>query len=149
MDKESIIQKPKQVKVLAESCITELSSKEKVKRKPDRKLPGTTAAIPTKSDFDMSERAFIKKYSKRISGGPKKFVLILAYLVKGEIGKEKSIEEIKKHWNKMTSLLKKKGEKGEFNSYYSITAKDNNWVDSKKHGFFHLTNDWTKIFSKK
>ena len=91
----------------------------------------------------MGERAFIKKHSKSISG-PKKFVLILAYLVKGEIGKEKSLEEIKRHWNKMTSLLK-----GKFNPFYSVTAKDNSWVDSKKYAFYFLTSDWKEIFRKK
>jgi len=56
----------------------------------------------------------------------------------------KSLEEIKRHWNKMTSLLK-----GKFNPFYSVTAKDNSWVDSKKYAFYFLTSDWKEIFRKK
>ena len=114
----------------------------------NKNLPKIKMAMSEKINFDMSERSFIQKYSKGFSG-PKKFVLILVYLVQGEIKKEKSIVEIKNHWNKMTSLLKKKRQKGKFNPYYSIRAKDNNWVDSKKYGFFHLTDSWMEIFSKK
>lgn len=95
----------------------------------------------SKIDFDMSKRAFIKKYGKRLSG-PKKFVLMLSCLVKGKVGGEISMEEIKKHWDKMTSLFG-----GKFNTYYSTTAKDNNWADSKKHGTWFLTKDWQNIFS--
>lgn len=148
MSKKNIIQKLQQIKELAELCIDELSSKEGSEKVRDKRLPEIKPILSPKINFNMSERAFIKKYSKWLSG-PKKFVLILAYLAQGEIKKEKSIVEIKNHWNKMTSLLKKKREKGEFNPYYSITAKDNNWVDSKKYGFFHLTNSWMEIFSKK
>ena len=147
MGKENIIQKLQQIKALTESCIAELYSKEGLKKTPRRKSLGTELAVSMRINFNMNKRAFIKKYGKGMSG-PKKFVLILAFLVKGEIRKDKSIREIKKHWNKMTFLLKKKGEKGVFNAYYSTTAKDNNWVDSKKSGLYHLTPSWIGIFSK-
>ncbi len=93
-----------------------------------------------KIDFELSERAFVKKYGKDLSG-PKKFVLLIAYFVKGKIGEEISIEKIKKKWEKMTSLCG-----GKFNTYYSTTAKDNNWADSKKYGIWFLTKDWKEIF---
>jgi hypothetical protein len=87
---------------------------------------------------DMNIRAFIKQYSKKMSG-PKKFTLLLAYLVKGESGKEKSIEEIKKQWNKMKSLL------GKFNMSYTDRAKIKGWVSSKKYGFYNLTKEWQNV----
>ncbi len=99
----------------------------------------TRTSFP-KLDFNISQRAFIKKYGKGLSG-PKKFALIVAYLANGKEGKEVSIGEIKKNWDKMTSLLG-----GKFNTYYSTTAKDNNWADSKKYGIWFLTKDWQKIF---
>lgn len=95
----------------------------------------------TEINFGLSERAFMKKYGKDLSG-PKKFVLLLAYFVKGKIGEEISIEEVKKKWEKMTSLCG-----GKFNTYYSTTAKDNNWADSKKYGVWFLTKDWKEIFA--
>jgi len=144
MNKEKLIQSLKQIRSLVEDSLLELSAihKTDISEKKIQQSKYFSGEI----DFDMNERAFIKKYGKGMSG-PKKFVLILAYLVKGEVGKEKSIKEIRKHWSKMTSLLKnRRGEKGEFNTYYSTTAKDNNWVDSKKYGFWFLTEDWKKIF---
>ncbi len=114
-----------------------------------KNLPKIKMASFEKISFDMGERAFIRKYSKKMSG-PKKFVLLLSYLVKGEIGQEISVDEVEKHWNKLKSVLKaKKGEKMEFNGYYANEAKNNNWVDSKKFGSYFLTKEWINIFSKK
>ena len=140
MNKDKLIQNLEQIKKLTEECLLGFSSKVK----PET-VGGTieqSTFLLREVDFDINERAFIKKYSKGMSG-PKKFVLILVYLVKGKIGLEKSLNEIKKQWNRMTSLLK-----GKFNRYYSSTAKENNWVDSKKTGFYHLTLNWKDIFQK-
>lgn len=149
MNKEKIIQKLQQIKVLTEECIAELSSKEILKKTLVEKPLEVQPIIPVKINFNMNERAFIKKYSKGMSG-PKKFVLILTYLVKGKEGEEKSTAEIKKHWNKLKSVLKnQKKEKMKFNTFYVDVAKSNNWVDSKKYGFYFLTSHWKEIFIKK
>jgi len=119
-----------------ESRIRELE-RSNVSSAPFKKDSLETRVITSeKVSFDMSERAFVKKYRKEMSG-PKKFVLLLSYLVKGKIGKEISVDEVEKHWNKLKSVLKaQKKEKMEFNSYYANAAKNNNWVDSKKFGFY-------------
>lgn len=109
--------------------------------KTKNKISGGGKAVSLEMDFNMGKRAFIKKYGKGLSG-PKKFVLMLAYLAKGKIDGEVKIEDIKKNWNKMTSLFE-----GEFNTYYSTMAKDNNWADSKKYGIWFLVKDWKSIFS--
>jgi len=146
MDKEKLIQNLEQIKKLTEECLSGFSAIIKSEIVEDKIKQ--SISLSGEVDFDMNERAFIKKYSKRMNG-PKKFVLILAYLVKGKIEEEKPVVEIRKHWNRMTALFKaRKGESGKFNTYYSTTAKDNNWVDSKKYGFWHLTSNWAEIFSK-
>ncbi len=115
----------------------------------NKNLPEMKMVVPEKINFDMSKGAFIKKYRKGM-GGPKKFVLLLSYLAKGEVGKEISVDEVERHWNKLKSVLKtKKEEKMEFNGYYANSAKNNNWVDSKKFKFYFLTKEWTNIFTKK
>ena len=115
----------------------------------NKNLPKIKMVTSEKISFDVSERAFIRKYRKEMSG-PKKFVLLLSYLAKGEVGKEISRDEVKRHWNKLKSVLKaKKEEKMEFNAYYANEAKNNNWVDSKKFGFYFLTKEWLNIFTKK
>ena len=91
-------------------------------------------------DFSLNERAFVDRYANDKSG-PKKFTLLLAYLVKGEIDKNMELSEIKKHWNKMSAkhLL------GKFNMFYPNEAKTRVWVDSKKHGSYCLTNEWKNV----
>lgn len=78
MNRENIIRKLQQIKALAESCIAELSSKEGLKKIPKRKSLGVESVAPMRINFNMNERAFIKKYSKRKSGS-KKFVLMYLY----------------------------------------------------------------------
>jgi hypothetical protein len=70
-------------------------------------------------DFSLNERAFIKKHAKGLSG-PKKFVLLVAYLAKGQASKAVTIKELTKNWNRMTSsnLLG-----GKFNPFYTNVAK--------------------------
>lgn len=94
-------------------------------------------------DFSMPLRAFIKKYSGGMSGG-EKFTLVLAYLAKGNLGKEIVLTDIEKHWNRMTSktLLGMK-----FNRFYTAQAKENDWVDVAKQGAYHLRPGWKSIFS--
>jgi hypothetical protein len=93
--------------------------------------------------FEMNERAFIKLYTKKLSGGPKKFVLVLAYLAKGDASKEVPLNEIEQLWNRTSSktLLAMK-----FNRFFPSTAKENGWVDSKKRGFYNLDRSWKNIF---
>lgn len=97
-----------------------------------------TVSNPTsaKLDFGKSERAFIKAYAKGLSG-TRKFVLLVAYTAKGQVGKEVELNDISKRWNKMTALLG-----GKFNRFFSNTAKDDGWVDTRKKGTYVLTSSW-------
>ena len=91
-------------------------------------------------DFSINERAFVKRYTIDKSG-PKKFTLLLAYLVKGEVDKNFDLSDIKNHWNKMSA----KNMLGKFNMFYSNDAKNRGWVDSKEHGKYNLTNEWKSV----
>ena len=108
--------------------------------KPEKpKSPSARKDHPTPEfDFTSSDRGFVKRHGRGMSG-PKKFVLLLAYLARGEVGKEIALGEIQKRWNKMTasSLLG-----GKFNSFYSNAAKDNDWVETKKAGVYALRPQW-------
>jgi hypothetical protein len=103
----------------------------------------TRDKVVTKSkdiDFLLNERAFVNRYATDKSG-PKKFTLLLAYLVKGKNDKNMELSEVKKHWNKMSA----KNLLGKFNMFYPNEAKTRGWVDSKKHGSYCLTNEWKKV----
>lgn len=90
--------------------------------------------------FSVNERAFAKRYATDKSG-PKRFTLLLAYLVKGEVDKNIELSEIKKHWNKMSA----KNMLGKFNMFYPNDAKNRGWIDSKEYGKYNLTAEWKDI----
>lgn len=95
----------------------------------------------TKLNFDINERAFIKKYAKKMSG-PKKFTLLVAFNSKGDEKVDAQLGEIETMWNRMKSLLR-----GKFNRFYPNAAKTNGWVDSEKKSLYHLSNNWKEIFT--
>ena len=90
----------------------------------------------------MPVEPFIKEHVKGMSG-PKKFVLLLSWLVKGALKTEVSLSDIQVQWNKMTrkSLLGM-----EFNRFFPAQARENNWVESKKKGSYNLRPSWKDIF---
>ncbi len=92
-------------------------------------------------DFSIPIRPFVKKYGQEMSG-PKKFALLVAYLTKGDSKKTISLEDLKKHWNKMTSksLLGMK-----FNLFYCSSAKDNDWVYTPSTATYSIRPSWKEI----
>ncbi len=110
-------------------------------RAPKKKAKAATKAksapkVPTTLDFTKSDRAFMKAYAKGLSG-TRKFVLMVAYLAKGQAGKEVQLNDVQKRWNKMTAILAVT-----FNTFYSNTAKDDGWVNTSKQGVYTLTPSW-------
>lgn len=89
-----------------------------------------------KINFKLNLKAFIKRYAVKMSG-PKKFTLILAYLVEGKVGKEIDIKCIKEKWYKKLGTL---------NDSYTNFAQSRGWVNSKSRGIYCLTNEWKNIF---
>lgn len=136
-------EKFQQMQSLIRDCIDLAARLQNVPTK-SAKSSGRTRLPDTSVDFDLNRRAFVKQYTKNLSGGSRKFVAVLAYLAKGDTSKEIPIKEIQQVWNKMRSksLLGMK-----FNSFFSTSAKDNGWVNSKKHGFYKLEGSWKDIFS--
>lgn len=95
----------------------------------------------TQISFSINIRAFIRRYAANKSG-PRKFVLLLAHIAKGEIEKNIEISEISKHWNKMSA----KNLLGKYNRFYPNEAKTQGWVDSKEYGTYCLTDEWRKAY---
>ncbi len=93
-------------------------------------------------DFSLNIRAFANKFAKDRSG-PKKFVLLLAYLTRGETRKDVELADIRGKWNSMSS---KRLLDGEFNPFYSNEAKTQGWVDSNKRGSYCLADNWREVY---
>lgn len=115
----------------------------------DKKLSSKISTESTRKtrnlclDFSLNIRAFVKRFVADKSG-PKKFVLLLAYLTKGKIGIGIKLGKIRKEWNKMSgkSLL------GKFNRFYPNEAKTQGWVDSKEYGVYCLTDSWQEVYEQ-
>ncbi len=133
MTKEDIARLTQRIERLEEIVLGKIGSK------PKQEGDTTT---PIEINFSLNERAFVKRYATKKSG-PKKFTLLLAYLAKGKVGENINLSNIKKHWNKMKSLL------GEFNTFYSNKAKTDGWVDVSGHGIYKLTEEWEQVLWKK
>lgn len=109
--------------------------------RPAKKAP--KSATSRALDFDAPMRAFVKAHAQRLSG-PKKFVLLTAYLAKGKEGKEVKLQMVERHWNRMTAPALMGGE---FNRKYSAMARENGWVDTRKPGIYVLRPSWRAAFS--
>ncbi len=97
-------------------------------------------------DWSLNERAFVSKYVGGLASGTEKFVLLLAYLAKGNEQTKVSIKNIQKLWGKMTasSLLGMK-----YNGKYSTEAKTRGWVNAPEKGMYELAYGWEEILNEK
>jgi hypothetical protein len=142
MSKESeLLAKLVQARILIEGCIGDLGGvtppKSKKEPAPNRRV---MQSPPIKVDFDANERNFMKDHAKGLGGG-KKFVLVLAYLAKGDANREVRLKDIETTWSRMTAML------GDFNRKYSSDAKELDLVNTKKQGIYVLRPRWKEILS--
>jgi len=143
MNRNKLIATLKQIRALVDESL--LAIGERPEPRPFNKKPTPKKdQQPIQIDFDKPVRPFIKSYAKGLSG-PKKFVLLLSRLTKGDLKNEVALKEIQKHWNRMTArdLLGIK-----FNLFFSAQARNNDWVESKKKGMYNLRPSWRQALEK-
>lgn len=136
-----LLQRLVDARAVIDDCIAFLSTTPNSKTTRQSKVRVQKKSRPS-LNFTLNERNFIRTYGRGLSG-PKKFVLLLAFEVKGKVGTEVELDVLRTKWNKMTSkaLMGYK-----FNLFYSNDAKTRGWVDSKKTGSYHLCKTWMEIF---
>lgn len=141
--RQELVAKLRKVQSLVSDCVDLATRLQSGSHKP-AKSAGHRQHRVTTVDFGVNQRAFLKRYAKKLSGGPKKFVAVLACLAKGDTNKDVPLSEIEQLWNKSSSksLLGMK-----FNRFFSTSARENGWVDSKKRGFYRLESSWKDIFA--
>jgi hypothetical protein len=103
--------------------------------RPAKKVPQRAAGAPVTPVFSLNPRAFMKKYGSNGTGA-QKFTLLLARLASGDPSREVTFETIKGQWNKMKGII------GKFNPAYSLRARDEDWVETKKQGVYVLKPSW-------
>jgi hypothetical protein len=144
MNRAKLISSMEQIKVLAQECLEQLGDSPKPKRLSKKLAPALHHSSSVSIDFDKPLRPFIKQHARGLAG-PSKFVLLLGRLVKGDPKKEIALEEIQRHWNRMKakSLLALA-----FNRFYPAQARENDWVETKKPGFYSLRPNWKQALEK-
>jgi hypothetical protein len=139
--RRKLIEKLSQIKALANQCILEISATSSMREDLRQLRQKTERTYSSKINFGLNPRAYVKRYGKELNG-PEIFVLILAYAAKGKIKEEISLEDIETLWKRMTGLIGMN-----FNGAYPVRAKDNGWIDSRKRGFYSLTDSFKGIFT--
>ena len=120
----------------------ELSARRRSLTRPVKTKVTTKKAANVGTTVNLSSpiRPFVKKHAREM-GGAQKFTLLLAHIVKGDTTKEVPRAAIQKQWGKMKGIL------GEWNAAHATRAKDQEWVDSPKHGTYILLSGWKGIFN--
>lgn len=140
-NQKELINKLETIQALAGDCLALLTQRRRLVTST-RHRAGHSPVSATPLHFESNVRAYVKRHAKGLSG-PAKFVLLLAYLTKGDTNKEVSLGDIKKLWGTMKS----KSLLGKFNLAFANRAKDGGWVDSKKRGFYNLHRSWKDVLS--
>lgn len=138
---KELINKLETIQALAGDCLASLAQR-RYAGTPEPRRAGRSPVSATPLHFESNARAYVKRHAKGLSG-PTKFVLLLAYLTKGDTKKEVSLGDIMKLWNTMKS----KSLLGKFNMAFANRAKDGGWVDSKKRGLYNLHRSWRDVLS--
>ena len=100
------------------------------------------SALEPVVDFTLNERAFAKRYGADLDGS-RIFVLLVAYLAKGDRERTVSLVDVEKLWNSMTSIFDTA-----FNRNYTCRAKENDWIKANGKASYSLRPDWQSIFRK-
>ena len=135
----SVQEKLLQAKGLIDEALKEMGVVKAEGNQPRVSAPKRTATISGAVDFTTNARAFFKQHAGKLTG-PKKFVLVLAYLAKGGETPH-STDEITQLWNQVGGVMG-----GTYAPVYSTRAKEQDWVDSPKYGSYVLRPNWKQIF---
>jgi len=135
MNQETIMTRLQQLRVLVDELIDALKRKGQTGKK-ESVSHRQRRPIATPISFESGVLAFMSKHTRGLNGA-QKFTLLLARLAKGSTTAEVSYKEIEKRWNKMKTVTG-----GEINAVYANRARAKGWVDTKKHGVYHLCEPW-------
>jgi len=135
---DAMISDLRQAQTLIQRCVDGLAktgpspAAAREKRRPSVERP----ALP---DFEKGFRSFAKTYGKGLSG-PRKFVVVVAWLGKGSADKQVRLADAESKWRKTTALL------GSFNRKFTVVARENDWVETKRTGYYNLRPSWQEAF---
>jgi len=146
MNTVAMISKLEQIRSLVDECLGGLRSGEEQQGLAAEGDPQESKLERTQSsneiDLGKPVRPFMKNYD-RLSG-TRKFVLLLAWVSKGDLEKQVSLSEVVALWSGMKGMLGM-----DFNRKFSTEAKDKDWVESKKHGFYNLRPSWGDVLKSR
>jgi hypothetical protein len=130
-------------KILIEKTIATLKNQpsyQPVQSSSDITQPKLLLEQNSRGDIDFSTPA--RPFMKGFAGlsGARKFVLLVAWIAKGDPDTQVSLSEAENLWDSMSGMLK-----ATFNRKFTSDAKDSNWVESEKVGFYNLRPGWKGV----
>jgi hypothetical protein len=135
MEKDILISKLEQLRNLADECLNSLL-REDDPAKGNRAI--TARSFSGDVDFGTPARPFMKAFVAL--SGAKKFALLVAWTVKGDLEKQVPLAEVEALWSSMAGMLGLK-----FNRKFSSDARESDWVECKKAGRYNLRPNWKHI----
>lgn len=133
-DTEDLVARLNRIRIEVGECLKDVGAGQDARRYRGRP-PAAQTGASDRLDFTKGVRSFVKRYGKGLSG-PRKFVVLLARMSNGDVANQVAVSDIQAQWNKMTGLL------GKFNHKFSLVARENDWVETKKPGLYNLRPSW-------
>jgi hypothetical protein len=137
MDTNTLVSKLQQARTLMDECLRSVTANDD----PAVELTSIETSSGSKDiDFSVPIRPFRKEFAG-LSGG-RKFTLLLAWLVKGDLKKEIALAAIISEWDNMSGMLNAK-----FNRKFSSDAREADWVTTVKDGIYVLRPNWAEVLN--
>lgn len=132
-----VIENLQQIRRLVDACLSSLQDPAELTGASENlpKAESGSPELPMEMDFGTPVRPFMKKH-ERLSG-TRKFVVMLAWMAKGNTEVDVKLSELESLWGAMEAILGRT-----FNRRLTSEAKDEDWVESRKHGYYNLRPSW-------
>jgi len=106
----------------------------------------STAPVPVPKSQDIEVtlgiRPFLKRHVTAKTSGPKKFVILLAWMAKASTSKEVKLDDLAQQWAAVKGPIR-----GTYQRVYATRAKDAIWADTPRPGVFKLLPNWKAAFT--
>lgn len=140
MDRTVVISSLEKMKVLIDECLVSMGA-DTSGHVEQSNAHHPHSLSPANIDFSTPVRPFMKAFVAL--SGSRKFALLLAWIAKGNPENQVALADVESEWDSMAGMLNLK-----FNRRFTSEAKEADWVESKKTGFYNLRPNWIQAVDK-
>jgi hypothetical protein len=122
--------------------LTSMGDKSPRKGRSSARSASSAVSRSPSISFSGNERGYIRRHVTAATSGQQKFVILLAWLTKGDPKAKIATHDLEKAWARLKGPLG-----GEYRSTYATRAKDGDWADSPEKGQHCLLPNWKEAFA--